>query len=98
MSPSASRIRIASRKGDRVLIGFAAETGDLEVAGKGKLEAKGLDAIVVNEVGQEGTGFGSDTNHALILTRDGGDESPRMWPKAELAAAICDRLAKLVAE
>src|SRR5207247_1805347 len=43
-----------------VLVGFAAETTDLEAAGRRKLEEKRLDLIVVNEVGREGTGFGSD--------------------------------------
>jgi phosphopantothenoylcysteine decarboxylase/phosphopantothenate--cysteine ligase len=84
-------------KGDRVLIGFAAETEDLEVAGRAKLQRKGVDLLVVNEVGREGTGFGSETNHAAILDRGGEGEPPRGWTKAELAVAICDRLAKLLA-
>jgi len=83
-------------KGDRVLVGFAAETGDLEPAGRAKLEAKGLDLMVVNEVGREGTGFGSDANHAAILSRTGDDEPLRDWTKRELAAAICDRLTKML--
>jgi len=85
---------LGERKGHRVLIGFAAETGDLEAAGRRKLQEKNLDLIVVNQVGQEGTGFGADTNRALILARDGDDEPAREWTKRELAAAICDRLAK----
>lgn len=85
---------LGERKGHRVLIGFAAETGDLEAAGRRKLQEKNLDLIVVNQVGEEGTGFGADTNRALILVRDGDDEPAREWTKRELAAAICDRLAK----
>jgi len=81
----------------RVVVGFAAETEDLESAGRSKLQAKGLDLIVVNEVGREGTGFGADTNHAMILSRTGDDEPLRTWTKRELAAAVCDRLAKLLA-
>ncbi|HKZ76147.1 MAG TPA: phosphopantothenoylcysteine decarboxylase, partial [Actinomycetota bacterium] len=84
-------------KGERILVGFAAETEDLEAAGRAKLEAKGLDLMVVNEVGREGTGFGSETNHAAILSRHGDDEPLRSWTKGELASAICDRLAKLLA-
>jgi len=83
-------------KGERVLVGFAAETEDLEAAGRVKLEAKGLDLIVVNEVGREGTGFGSEANHAAILSRTGDDEPLRNWTKRELAAAICDRLTKML--
>lgn len=87
---------LGAAKGDRVLVGFAAETGDLEAAGRAKLRSKGLDLIVVNEVGRPGTGFGSDTNHAAILAAEGSDEPLRGWTKAELATAICDRLATLL--
>lgn len=87
---------LGAAKGERVLVGFAAETGDLETAGRAKLRAKGLDLIVVNEVGRPGTGFGSDTNHAAILASDGADEPLRGWTKTELATAICDRLVGLL--
>jgi phosphopantothenoylcysteine decarboxylase/phosphopantothenate--cysteine ligase len=83
-------------KGDRVLVGFAAETEDVETAGRAKLVAKGLDLLVANEVGREGTGFGSESNHAAILSRSGDDEPLREWTKAELGAAVCDRLTKLL--
>jgi phosphopantothenoylcysteine decarboxylase/phosphopantothenate--cysteine ligase len=83
-------------KGDRVLVGFAAETADVEAAGRAKLVAKGLDLLVANEVGREGTGFGSESNHAAILSRTGDDETLREWTKAELAAAVCDRLSKML--
>jgi phosphopantothenoylcysteine decarboxylase/phosphopantothenate--cysteine ligase len=79
----------------RVLVGFAAETGDVVAAGREKLARKGVDLLVANEVGREGTGFGSQTNRAAILAADGADEPLRDWSKDELAAAICDRLVKL---
>jgi len=88
---------LGKAKGERVLVGFAAETQDLVAAGRGKLEAKNLDLIVVNEVGREGTGFGSDTNRAAILARAGNDQPLRDWTKRDLASAICDRLAALLA-
>jgi len=87
---------LGAAKGDRVLVGFAAETQDVEEAGREKLRRKGVDLLVANEVGREGTGFGSDTNRAAILAADGTDEPLREWDKRELAAAICDRLAKLL--
>ncbi len=87
---------LGASKGDRVLVGFAAETGDLEAAGRAKLHAKGLDLVVVNEVGRPGTGFGSDADHAAILAADGDDLPLREWTKAELATALCDRLAVLL--
>jgi phosphopantothenoylcysteine decarboxylase / phosphopantothenate---cysteine ligase len=82
-------------KGDRILVGFAAETDDLEAAGREKLRGKQLDLVVVNEVGRPGTGFEADTNRALILSADGRDEPLREWSKAGLAAAICDRVQEL---
>jgi len=88
---------LGQRKGTRVLVGFAAETSDLAAAGEKKLRTKHLDLVVVNEVGRAGTGFGSDTNVAMILAADGPVEPLRTWTKAELAAAICDRVAGLLA-
>ena len=88
---------LGASEGDRVLVGFAAETDDVEAAGRRKLRDKGVDLLVANEVGREGTGFGSETNRAAILAADGQDEPLRGWTKRELAAAICDRLAKLLA-
>lgn len=87
---------LGERKGDRILVGFAAETEDLEAAGRAKLREKRLDLIVVNEVGAPGTGFEADTNRAMLLAADGDDVPVREWTKAELAAAICDRLIALL--
>jgi phosphopantothenoylcysteine decarboxylase/phosphopantothenate--cysteine ligase len=87
---------LGERKGERVLVGFAAETEDLEAAGRAKLREKRLDLIVVNEVGVPDTGFEADTNRAMILAADGDEEPLREWTKAELAAAICDRITALL--
>jgi phosphopantothenoylcysteine decarboxylase / phosphopantothenate---cysteine ligase len=87
---------LGERKGDRILVGFAAETEDLEAAGREKLRTKHLDVIVVNEVGSPGTGFESETNRAMVISADGRDEPLREWTKTDLAAAICDRLAELL--
>jgi phosphopantothenoylcysteine decarboxylase/phosphopantothenate--cysteine ligase len=89
---------LGTRKGDRVLVGFAAETDDLESAGRKKLEGKNLDLVVVNRVGAPGTGFGTDTDEAMILSRDGQDEPLRTWTKRDLAAAVLDRVAKLLSK
>jgi phosphopantothenoylcysteine decarboxylase/phosphopantothenate--cysteine ligase len=87
---------LGAEGGQRILVGFAAETEDVEAAGRAKLERKGLDLVVANEVGREGTGFGSSTNRAAILARSGEDEPLREWTKRDLAAAICDRIVKLL--
>jgi len=89
---------LGTRKGDRVLVGFAAETDDLESAGRKKLEGKNLDLVVVNRVGAPGTGFGTDTDEAMILSRDRQDEPLRTWTKRDLAAAVLDRVAKLLSK
>jgi phosphopantothenoylcysteine decarboxylase/phosphopantothenate--cysteine ligase len=89
---------LGTRKGDRVLVGFAAETDDLEAAGRKKLEGKNLDLLVVNRVGASGTGFGTDTDEAMILARDGQDEPLRTWTKLDLAAAVLDRVGKLLSK
>jgi phosphopantothenoylcysteine decarboxylase/phosphopantothenate--cysteine ligase len=90
---------VARRKDERILVGFAAETADvaggLEAEGRRKLGAKGVDLLVVNEVGRAGTGFGSDTNRAAILSAGGDDDPIADRTKAELATAICDRVAAL---
>jgi phosphopantothenoylcysteine decarboxylase/phosphopantothenate--cysteine ligase len=87
---------LSERAKARILVGFAAETSGVEAEGRRKLESKGLDLVVANLVGREGTGFGSPTNEAAILSADGRDEPMRSWTKRELAVAICDRLATLL--
>jgi phosphopantothenoylcysteine decarboxylase / phosphopantothenate---cysteine ligase len=87
---------LGERERRPVLVGFAAETDDLEASGRSKLASKRLDLVVVNRVGREGTGFGSETNEAMILSADGEDEPLRTWTKIELASAICDRVVSLL--
>jgi phosphopantothenoylcysteine decarboxylase/phosphopantothenate--cysteine ligase len=88
---------LARRDPHPFLVGFAAETEDLERHGVRKLEEKGLDLLVVNRVGGVGTGFGSETNDAMLMSKTGGADPPRRWTKRDLAVEICDRLAKLLA-
>jgi phosphopantothenoylcysteine decarboxylase/phosphopantothenate--cysteine ligase len=87
---------LGKRKEHQVLVGFAAETGGPEPEARRKLVEKNLDLIVANEVGAPGTGFGVDTNRAAILSAGGDDVPLREWSKAELATALCDRLARLL--
>ncbi|TMK35966.1 MAG: bifunctional phosphopantothenoylcysteine decarboxylase/phosphopantothenate--cysteine ligase CoaBC [Actinobacteria bacterium] len=82
------------RRAGQFLVGFAAETDDVEEAGRAKLRSKHLDALVANTVGRDGTGFGSETNQATILVADGRDVPMRAWSKAELASAVCDLVAR----
>lgn len=75
------------RKPGTLVIGFAAETADAISHGRAKLENKGADAIVVNEVNRAGIGFDSDRNAATFLTRQTAIEMPEMT-KRELADRI----------
>jgi phosphopantothenoylcysteine decarboxylase/phosphopantothenate--cysteine ligase len=81
------------RRSGQILVGFAAETNDVERAGRDKLARKGLDLLVANLVGRAGTGFGTDTNDAAILVAEGEDVELRRWTKAELAGRLWDRIA-----
>jgi phosphopantothenoylcysteine synthetase/decarboxylase len=50
----------------------------------------------VNRVGREGTGFGSDSNEAMLLSASGDDEPLRSWSKRDLASAVMDRVSALL--
>lgn len=82
-------------KGDRVLVGFAAETGELVENARKKLTGKNLDLVVANDIGQPGAGFHGDTNIARLLHRDGRVEELPLMGKDEMAAIILDRAAVL---
>jgi phosphopantothenoylcysteine decarboxylase/phosphopantothenate--cysteine ligase len=77
---------------DQVVVGFAAETGNLRANGQAKLAAKGCDLLVVNQVGG-GLAFGTDDNEALILAADGAETAVPRGPKEVLAEVIWDLVA-----
>jgi|GEM_PF-48430 len=60
---------IKPRKGKRVVVGFAAETFEVEAEARRKLDAKGLDMIVANDVTQADAGFDVDTNRVVLITK-----------------------------
>ncbi len=78
------------RKPGQVLVGFAAETDDLERNARGKLGRKNLDMIVANRIGSEDEGFEADTNRALVLDRKGGRIELPLMAKRDMARAILD--------
>lgn len=80
------------RKGDRFVVGFAAETDELVGNAAKKLQEKNLDMIVANDITREGAGFGVDTNIVKILDRNGGVEDLPLMGKDELAEALLDRI------
>ncbi|WP_026839783.1 bifunctional phosphopantothenoylcysteine decarboxylase/phosphopantothenate--cysteine ligase CoaBC [Citrifermentans bremense] len=89
---------IGGMKGERLLVGFAAETQELVKNATAKLNAKNLDLVVANDVSQEGAGFNVDTNIAKLLYRDGRVEALPMMGKEELAGEILERVELLRGE
>jgi len=83
---------ISARKNGKMLVGFAAETGELVANAAKKLKDKNLDMIVANNVSEAGAGFDVDTNVATILDRDGTVRSLPLMSKDELAEQILDHL------
>ncbi len=86
---------IGAQKGTRILVGFAAETGDLVRQAERKLKEKNLDLIVANDVSQEGAGFSHDTNAVVILDPDGGVEELPLLPKRQVARRVLDHVVRL---
>ena len=87
----------AEHAAGRVLVGFAAETGDPSGSvlehGRAKLVAKGVDLLVVNEVGP-GRGFGTPDNEAVVLGRDGSVTQVPLGSKERLAGVVWDLVAE----
>ncbi len=83
---------VSSRKGSRILVGFAAETESVLQNGQKKLKDKSLDLLVANDVTQPGAGFDSDTNIVTILTSDGQQVRLDRRPKLEVAHEILNQI------
>jgi phosphopantothenoylcysteine decarboxylase/phosphopantothenate--cysteine ligase len=86
---------LGENKNSRILVGFAAETRDLHENARAKLSAKNLDLVVANLIGQAGSGFGSDTNQASLIHRDGREEALPLMGKGALADVLFDRVLEI---
>ena len=82
----------ARRAPGQVLVGFAAETHDAVERGRRKLERKGVDVLVVNDVSAPGAGFDHDTNAVVILAADGSSTEIPLTSKDAVANAVLDRV------
>jgi phosphopantothenoylcysteine decarboxylase / phosphopantothenate---cysteine ligase len=87
---------LGKKKGNRILVGFAAETEDVVANAKKKLLEKNLDFIVVNDVTKPGAGFGSDTNQVKILYPSGQVKDLPLMTKEEVSQFILDDVVKLL--
>ncbi len=82
-------------KGGYLLVGFAAESSNLQAAGEKKLKEKNLDLIAINDISGSNTGFEADTNQVTLLDKSGFTELP-LVSKEQTANLILDRVGKLI--
>ena len=80
------------KRSGQTLVGFAMETNDAYENARLKLEEKNLDWIVLNDLTEEGAGFGPSTNRVTLLSRDGASEDLPLMSKSDVAEAILDRV------
>lgn len=85
----------ARSKGDRLVVGFAAETQNVAENARKKLAAKNADLIVANDVTAEGAGFDHDTNVVTLFSRDGRDLALPKLKKSDVAQRILDEVVRL---
>ena len=91
-NPDILRDLVASRRPGQLVVGFAAETGDVLANGRAKLARKGCDLLVVNKVGN-GLAFGTLDNEVTVLSADGTEVKLPRAHKEEIADAIWDLVA-----
>ncbi|HEX9234223.1 MAG TPA: bifunctional phosphopantothenoylcysteine decarboxylase/phosphopantothenate--cysteine ligase CoaBC [Candidatus Acidoferrum sp.] len=88
---------VARKKGDRLIVGFAAETDRVAENARKKLQEKDADLIVANDVTAAGAGFDVDTNVVTLFARDGRDVALPKLTKREVADRILDEVVRLSA-
>ena len=87
---------IQDRKGGRIFVGFAAETGDPRPEGRRKLADKGLDMLVANDVSQPDAGFAVDTNRVTLLTPEGWEQALPLLSKQKVAEIVVAWVERMV--
>ncbi len=83
---------------DKVLVGFAAETSDVRDRAARKLEAKGVDVMVANDVTKQGVGFEHDTNEVTVMTNTGEKIFVPLSSKDEIAKVVLDVVHRMLAD
>lgn len=87
---------LGKRKTTQVVVGFAAETTNVEENAKGKLIRKNADMIVANDVKQDGAGFGTDTNIVTIYKKDGTNVKLPLMAKNDVARNLLSEVTHLL--
>jgi len=96
LTPNADILaEVAARRPSAFVIGFAAETNDVAANARAKLERKGIDLLVANDVSQQGIGFEAEDNEVLLLDRWGGARPLPRMPKSDVADAILSHVLAL---
>jgi len=83
---------VAGRRTGAFIVGFAAETHDVAANARAKLDSKGIDLLVANDVSQQGIGFDADENEVLLLDRWGGTRALPRMPKTDAANMILSHI------
>ena len=89
---------IGQQKGERLLVGFAAESEGVVPYALKKLKEKKLDLIIANDISLPESGFGADTNTVTIITADGKETPLPQLPKREVAERILDKIEEMLAD
>jgi len=88
-------VDLSRRKGDRILVGFAAETDHVAESARRKLSDKAADLIVANDVTAEGAGFDHETNIVSVFRSDGSERALPRMSKLEVAHRVLDEILEL---
>ena len=96
LTPNADILaEVAARRTSAFIVGFAAETNDVAANARAKLESKGIDLLVANDVSQQGIGFDAEDNEVLLLDRWGGVRPLPKMPKGDVADTILSHVVAL---
>lgn len=88
-------LELRQHKGDKIFVGFAAETGDPEEEGRRKLKAKGLDLLLANDISRPDAGFDVATNRGILFARDGTAEFWPLMEKKAMAEKLLEKIEEL---
>jgi phosphopantothenoylcysteine decarboxylase/phosphopantothenate--cysteine ligase len=89
---------VCARKGDRIVVGFAAESDDVIASARRKLARKGCDLIVANDISRADSGFDAEQNVVHFVWPAGEVETLPPLPKLEVASRLLDRVRALRSE
>ncbi|KAB2954476.1 bifunctional phosphopantothenoylcysteine decarboxylase/phosphopantothenate--cysteine ligase CoaBC [Heliorestis acidaminivorans] len=89
---------LGQNKKDQILVGFAAETDELEKYAQEKVRSKNLDLLVANDVTIPGAGFAVDTNIVTLFDKDGQAEPLAIMSKKEVARRILLKIKELLSQ